>query len=229
MALLPSSATMSPSRGRPRMPRSVRASARPSVYRQTTDPGRERQRGLAQAGAHAQADRRRGGGEHRLVPAGANHDRRGMAGARIGERAAARIVHRQHHRWRSPRPGARRSPGRPPAARRAARARLEVGAQRVAHEGGAGERGAAVAGHVAEDERGAPAGKGHGVVEVPARAWARRTGGRPPRCAPRPRWPAPAAAERSAGAPPPGADRCAGAIAGVRGQRSARSRLRARG
>ena len=49
---------------------------------------------------------------------------------------------------------------------------LEVGAQRVAHEGGVGERGAAVAGHVAEDEGGAATGQGERVVEVAAGAGA---------------------------------------------------------
>ena len=47
---------------------------------------------------------------------------------------------------------------------------LEVGAQRVAHERGAGERLAAVARNVAEDERGAPAGQRERVVEVTAGA-----------------------------------------------------------
>ena len=47
---------------------------------------------------------------------------------------------------------------------------LEVGAQRVAHEGGVGERGAAMARHVAEDEGCAAAGKRERVVEVATRA-----------------------------------------------------------
>jgi hypothetical protein len=49
---------------------------------------------------------------------------------------------------------------------------LEVGAQRVAHEGRAGERASAVAGHVAEDEADAAAREREHVVEVAARAGA---------------------------------------------------------
>ena len=60
--------------------------------------------------------------------------------------------------------------------------RLEVGAQGVAHEGGAGEGAASVAGHVAEDESDSPARQREHVVEVTAsaRAAGRAVGHRGP-------------------------------------------------
>ena len=134
----------------------------------------QRHGGLAQPGRQAPADRRRPGGEHRLVARATGDDRRRVAGARVGERPVRGVVHRHDHRGEVAvelaAHGAlgdlegepRLQPG------------LEVGAQRVAHEGGVGERGAAVAGHVAEDERGAPAGERERVVEVAARPGAVR-------------------------------------------------------
>ena len=132
----------------------------------------QRHRRLAQAGADAHADRRRGGRRDRLVRLRADDDRRRVAGAGVGERARVGVVHREQD-------------GGEVAAQvvvdhaagdlqRDARleARLEVGAQRVAHEGGAGERAAAVAGHVAEDEADASARQREHVVEVAAGAGA---------------------------------------------------------
>ncbi len=98
------------------------------------------------------------------------HDRRGMPGARVDEAALARVVgggddrreglaelaleHRSGRLHGTPR----------------RESRLEVGAQREAHERGVRERLAAVPGDVADDHRELAVLEREHVVEVPARA-----------------------------------------------------------
>ncbi len=162
---------------------------------------------------------------------GPDHDRRGVAGGGVGERAGLRIVHHQQHGGEVPAEvlvdhAAGHLQGHP-----RLESGLEVGTERVAHEGGAGERAAAMAGHVAEDEAHAAAGERQRVVEVAAGAGAVGRAGRPPRCAARRGARAPGAAGRSGAGRPPGAARGAGGRAGGRGRwrRSSRRRAAPRG
>ncbi len=134
--------------------------------------GRQRHGRLSQAGAHADADRRRRRGGDRHVRVGARHDRRGVAGRGVGERARLGIVDRQQHGGEVAAEAVVDHPARDLQRDARLEAGLEVGAQRVAHEGGAGERPATVAGDVTEDEADAPAGQGQRVVEVAAGAGA---------------------------------------------------------
>ena len=154
------------------MPSSVRASIRPSVNRPATEPGTS---GTVVWRRPVRTPTPIGGDEPAVTGSWGSRpddDRRRVPGARVGERARLRIVHGQQHGGEVSAEvvvdhaagdlerDARLEPG------------LEVGAQRVAHEGGAGERAAAVAGHVAEDEADAAAGERQHVVEVAARAGA---------------------------------------------------------
>ena len=106
----------------------------------------------------------------RVVRRSAGHDRRRVPGARVGERAVRGVVDGHDHGGEVAvelaADGALGHLERQPRLEAGA----EVGAQRVAHEGRVGESLAAVAGDVAEDERGATAGEGQGVVEVTAGA-----------------------------------------------------------
>ena len=111
-------------------------------------------------------------GGDRLVRLRADDDRRRVAGARVGERARLRIVHGQQHGGEVAAQVLVDHAAGDLQGHARLEARLEVGAQRVAHEGGAGQRAAAVAGHVAEDEADAAAGQRKHVVEVAARAGA---------------------------------------------------------
>ena len=140
------------------------------MKRQATEPGHQRHRGLTQSGPHAHTDRGRGARGDGLVRLGSDHDRRRVSRGRVGQRAGLGVVHGEKdrgevsaqvvvdHAARDLERDARLEPG------------LQVGAQRVAHEGCAGERAAAVAGHVAEDESDAAAGERQHVIEVSARS-----------------------------------------------------------
>ena len=109
-------------------------------------------------------------GEHGLGAGRPDHERRRMTRARVGQRPGARVVHGQHDRGEVAAEvlvdhGAGHLQGL-----RGLEPGLEVRTQRVAHEGGAGERLPAVAAHVAEDEGGLAVRQGQRVVEVPAGA-----------------------------------------------------------
>ena len=119
-------------------------------------PRREREHRSGGAGrAGADAQRRGGGDEQRQVPAGADGDRRLVGGGRVGQRALGGVVDRdrrggealvevRHQQFGCDRKRIAR-----------AGAGLEVRAQREANERRLAERAGAVAGHVADDERGA--------------------------------------------------------------------------
>src|SRR5215211_6470454 len=111
--------------------------------------GHQRNRRLAQTGAHADTDWRGGAGRHGVMWLWSDHDRRRVPGGRVRQRARFRIVHREEHGGEvsaevlvdhAPR-DLERHPRLEPG--------LQVCAERVAHERGAGESAAPVAGHVA--------------------------------------------------------------------------------
>ena len=227
VASSPSSSSSSASRSRPRMPSSVRASISPSVNRQATEPGTSGTvvwRSPVRTPTPIGGEERRGNG---LVRLRSDHDRRRVPGGRVRQRTRFRVVHGEQNGGEvSAQVVVDHAAGH---LERHARleAGLEVGAQRVAHEGGAGERAAAVAGHVAEDEADAAARQRQHVVEVAARAGAvgRPVGHRRAQRADLVR--APAAAARSGAGRPPGAARGAGGRAAARAARRGGSRSRA--
>ena len=132
--------------------------------------GHQWHRRLTQSRPDPDADRRGGSRGHGVMGLRAYDDRCRVPGARIRQRARLRIVHGQKHGCEvTTQVLVDHAPGHLQRHPRLETG-LEVGAQRVAHEGGAGERAAPVAGHVAENEANSPARQREHVVEVSARA-----------------------------------------------------------
>ena len=132
--------------------------------------GHQRHGGLPQAGAQADPDGRRGADCDGLVRLRTDHDRRGVPGRRVRERARLRVVHRQEDGCEVPTEVLVDHPASHLKRDTRLEAGLQIRAQRVAHERGAGQGAAAVAGHVAEDEADTAAAERQHVVEVSAGA-----------------------------------------------------------
>jgi hypothetical protein len=132
--------------------RSVEARLGEAVGEEAHDrAGRQDLGGLALARGRADADRRCGARRDRRVPDWAEQDGRRVAGAGVGERARLRVEGGDHGRGEARHVVLERLARK---AQRGARleSRVQVRAQRVAEERGAGQRVAAVSRHVAEHD-----------------------------------------------------------------------------